>query len=356
MEDSESSKNNSFEVNKNYPFEDSKGIKETLKKIGYSIKDETSNKELNIFKFDINDNKNNQEIENEMKIADSRNDNTRKRLKTLFLETLRTIINDKLKKAGSKKFIQKLSQDFIKSLDRKENYEIMDFTYKKVLLNKDNKISDKKSNLDTIKYLDEHPEISINSEWNKIKNMKYKDLLESFFTSLEFENSIIELKNKFEKRKKKKKKVDINYIKNYIYLGLTYVDYFSKPKEKKTKKIEDSKNHIIETNIKNLSEYKFKDENSEDEIIPDFKSNSPNYSEFSFGKICPFEDGEEDSIIISEENSEKKRNSSNEDMNSDNSKNDFDDSLDEKGVKKNNQEYEKKEKENLVSKINGKYS
>ena len=42
-----------------------------------------------------------------------------------------------------------------------------------------------------------------NSNWNEIKNITYKELLEAFLSSAEFERSIMDLKIKSEKKIKK---------------------------------------------------------------------------------------------------------------------------------------------------------
>ena len=48
--------------------------------------------------------------------------------------------------------------------------------------------------------------------------MKYRDILQLYFLSEEFENSIIKLKNK---------KESDEYINNYIRLSQNYINYFS---------------------------------------------------------------------------------------------------------------------------------
>ena len=47
--------------------------------------------------------------------------------------------------------------------------------------------------------------------------MKYRELLQLYFLSEEFENSIIQLKNK---------KESDEYINDYIYLSQNYINYF----------------------------------------------------------------------------------------------------------------------------------
>ena len=68
--------------------------------------------------------------------------------------------------------------------------------------------------------------------------MKYEELLKIYFTSAEFENSLIEL---YEKNKSEK----IDYIEDYINKAATYVEFFRNPP------------------IKNWDKKKNSDENSE---------------------------------------------------------------------------------------------
>jgi len=48
--------------------------------------------------------------------------------------------------------------------------------------------------------------------------MKYKDLLEAYFLSKEFENAVVKLKNKRESDE---------YIETYIFLSKNYISYYS---------------------------------------------------------------------------------------------------------------------------------
>ena len=69
-----------------------------------------------------------------------------------------------------------------------------------------------------MKYLENNLEISIISGFDKIKRIKYRDLLESYFLSKEFENSISKLKMKGETDE---------YINMYILFAKNYINYFS---------------------------------------------------------------------------------------------------------------------------------
>ena len=64
--------------------------------------------------------------------------------------------------------------------------------------------------------------ISINSGFSFIKSMKYKDLINAYFSSKQYEYSILELKTK---------KENLNYIQNYIKQSKEYLNYFGNIKK-----------------------------------------------------------------------------------------------------------------------------
>lgn len=69
-----------------------------------------------------------------------------------------------------------------------------------------------------LKYLDKNPKISELSSFNKIRKMKYRQILNAYFQSKEFEESIIELHKKRER---------IWYIEDYINKAFNYVYFYS---------------------------------------------------------------------------------------------------------------------------------
>ena len=175
-------------------------------------------------------------------------DDMRKKIKSSFLKTLLIRKNELLKEAGSLYIFESFPQNFIADITQQTNFEVMELTYEqlfdyshekvveenKYLLEKyqerANKVAEKKyvKNIKTLEYLKKNSEISEKSGWERIKKMKYKDLLKAFFNSKEFANSIIKLKQKEDK----------DYIKNYLYFSLNYIDYFQsyKPSTKKSNK------------------------------------------------------------------------------------------------------------------------
>ena len=163
-----------------------------------------------------------------------REDNIRKKIKSNFHKKIFKLINEKLKKAGAKLYFQSLPQYFISDITKKTNFDALEINYKdlfeytheKFINNKISnskievmkRVSEKKyrKNIETLDYLDNNLEISEKSGWSKIKSMKYIDLLEAYFNSKEFEESI-------EKLEKKETK---NYINDYIYYSLNYIEHF----------------------------------------------------------------------------------------------------------------------------------
>jgi len=158
-------------------------------------------------------------------------DDIRKKIKSRFHKSIRNIINENLKKAGSKHFFSFLPQIFISSISRGMNCQTLDLSYRELLKkdfvsdidekkykNKKIDISKYKNNLLVLDYLDKNPDICKNSGFDIISNMKYSDLLEEYFKSEEFDKSIIKLREENEEE---------YYIKEYINKAKNYVKFFS---------------------------------------------------------------------------------------------------------------------------------
>lgn len=226
---SENSQNSVSSLNKSnyFPFHKGKGLEKTLEMMGYKyewIKPGKIIKIISLDKFVVC--KENEDFE---KVIYIRPDNIKKKLKSSFHKNIIKIINNKIKKAYSDKnikenFFNNLPQSFIRNVNISENQEKMEMKFGQLLINWDDE-----KNKKTKKFLDKNPDLSEKSNWNLIQNMTYKKLLEAFFLSEEFEKSIIALKTKAEKSKKKDKKVSSQYIENYINIALKYIDFFSSP-------------------------------------------------------------------------------------------------------------------------------
>ena len=236
-----------------YPFNKGEGLERTLKKIGLKyIK--SSNKvivsqydNMNIkfktTKYFVDDKDNCKKKKKIKKKPKERDDIIRKKIKAKLHRDITNITNSKLKKKGSFKLFKCLPQCFITNTDKQLNNQVLDFSYEEIIIKsyineennnkneipkyyKETDIKTYNENLKVLKFLKEKPEICKNSEFNRIKDMKYIDILKAYFISSEFEKSIIDLHNKGEK---------IDYIEDYINVALSYVNYFVNLEKKKYK-------------------------------------------------------------------------------------------------------------------------
>ena len=156
-------------------------------------------------------------------------DDVRKKIKSKFHKSIKNIININLKQAGSKKLFDFFPQYFLSNITIKLNNIALNYTYEQLIktdiatdvLKQKKSDTDKEKynrNLEVFKYLESNQIISRKSLFDKLRNMKYLDILNAYFSSKEFEDSIIELHNKGEK---------IEYIEEYINKSLNYVYFFS---------------------------------------------------------------------------------------------------------------------------------
>ena len=227
---------------KYFPFTKGVGIEKTQSKIGLKIKDNTSSKDkpssdginkLNISsRFKTTDYYTDEKGKKKKKKKKRKfkPDDIRKKIKARFHKVLRDILNKKLIKAGAKKNFNCLPQCFITDITIKTNNEVLYLTYEKLIeqsynseisskrRTKDTDFKNYNKNIEVLNYLRENLEISEKSEFEKIKNMKYYDILKAFFMSKEFEDTLIMLYNKRE---------TYGYIEEYAKKALTYVSFFA---------------------------------------------------------------------------------------------------------------------------------
>ena len=187
-------------------------------------------------------------------------DDIRKKIKSSFLKILLNTINELLKKGGSIFAFEYFPQNFITDITQQTNFEVMELTYEELFdythekvveenkyelkpyQEQSNKVAEKKyeTNKKILEYLNKNKKISEKSGWEKIRKMKYIDLLKAFFNSKKFENSVNELKQKEDK----------NYINNYLFLAHTYIDYFQSYKPSTKKRIKYGKLKAENTVVK----------------------------------------------------------------------------------------------------------
>ena len=227
---------------KYFPFTKGEGILKVLEKIGLSakyIQDENSKQKkysiLPKFKIISYQKDENGRIRKSKMERRFKPDDIRKKIKSRFHKQLKNIINAKLKLEGSEMLFTHLPHAIIANININCNNKLLDLTYEE-LINKEVeksskiKISDKKkqfTNQEVLKYLKQESDIYKKSEFEKIGKMKYRDILNAYFISKEFEDSLIDLKcNKNE---------NVEYIIRYINNAFNYVKLYDSNKKSKRK-------------------------------------------------------------------------------------------------------------------------
>ena len=181
-------------------------------------------------------------------------DDIRKKIKARFHKAIKNIINDNLRKAGSKKLFTYLPQVFISSITKEKNRNVLNLSFREILQkdfvseadgknykNRKVDIAKYKKNIDVLEYLDNNPEICQNSGFDIISKMKYGELLDEYFKSEEFERAIYKLREENE---------DEEYIREYIIKSKNYLNFFLDiPFKKKNNKFK-----IEERNQKNIED------------------------------------------------------------------------------------------------------
>ena len=238
------------------------GIPKTLEKLGLNVAVNSNKYSLCEFKekkFECKEmiKDGNGKLKTKKKRRKFKPDNIRKKIKARFHKDLKNVINQKLKKAGSVKLFDLLPQNFITNITIKLNKQALDSTYENIVLHdfledtggkEKNPDRDKfKKNLEVMKYLDEKKEICQKSEFDKIRKMKYGEMLRIYFSSAEFEKSLVEL---YEKNKNEK----IDYFEDYINKAVSYIDFFKNPPIKIWDKIKDNDENSEESGNDSINE------------------------------------------------------------------------------------------------------
>jgi len=229
-----------FIKRKSFPFTNGKGLVKALEILGFKAILDFSQKKITLTP---NSTKNSYFSSLFFKCIHSRTpfrkcihirpDNMRKRFKVSFHSDILKIMTGKkknnAKKKSKEKSMHKFPQNFITNVNILDNSLVMNLTYEELLLNI------KKENKNVSIELDE------NAIWNEIKDMTYRELIEAYLLSAEFEKSIMDLKIKSEKRNKT---ISALYIETYINLALTYTDFYSSIPLKKEKSFSSRTNSI----------------------------------------------------------------------------------------------------------------
>ena len=153
-------------------------------------------------------------------------DNIRKKVKSRFFKTLKNIINQNLKEAGSKLFFDFLPQPIISNITRHENRNIFNMTLKEIYSGNFNyekngivkdSIRKYRYNLLVLEYLEKNITISEKSNFHIFKDMKLSQIYKDYLSSKQFALSISNLQKENENEK---------YIKDYIIKAHTLLNYY----------------------------------------------------------------------------------------------------------------------------------
>ncbi len=145
-------------------------------------------------------------------------DNIRKKIKCGFLNgNLIKNLNKKLKSIGSRLFFDKFPQHFIGDIGKESNKKVLNLSlnelFEKKELYKEKEYSYYNHNLKVVR----NEDVQNNYSMRQIMNMKYSKLYEYYINSEEFVDEINRLK---------KKGMNDDYIKNYIYLAKHFLEFF----------------------------------------------------------------------------------------------------------------------------------
>ena len=142
-----------------------------------------------------------------------------------FNDIVLNLINEILKNAGSIISFEKIQQDVVYDLVKKNNKKLLDMSLEQIFTKKDlyrgKNLEKYNHNLKLINLLksEEYNDIRQSTQIDRILNMTYYDLFQEYITSNEFVEEINRLKNN-------KMKFDDSYIEKYIYYSLNFINNF----------------------------------------------------------------------------------------------------------------------------------
>ena len=142
-----------------------------------------------------------------------------------FNDILLNLINSLLKESGSAIIFEKIQQDVVYDLVKKNNKKLLDLSLEQIFVKKElyrgKNMEKYYHNLKLINLLksEEYFDIRQNTQIDRILNMKYYELYEEYISSNEFIEEINRLKNN-------KTKFDDSYVEKYIYYSFNFIKNF----------------------------------------------------------------------------------------------------------------------------------
>ena len=155
----------------------------------------------------------------------------RKKIKARMHKRIKSYYNQKLKESGSKMFFDTLPQSFIQDVSIIKNKAYLNLTMRALLtMIFGTRAKDKEKiniNKKLLHYLDNNPDIVMNSGVDNFLNSLYRDIIKEYVEGELFEEDIEKLKT--EKNSKE-------YIDKYIYIAKHLIEFYENGKILKTPK------------------------------------------------------------------------------------------------------------------------
>ena len=142
-----------------------------------------------------------------------------------FNDILLNLINSLLKESGSAIIFEKIQQDVVYDLVKKNNKKLLDLSLEQIFAKKElyrgKNMEKYYHNLKLINLMksEEYFDIRQNTQIDRILNMKYYELYQEYISSNEFIEEINRLKNN-------KTKFDDSYVEKYIYYSFNFIKNF----------------------------------------------------------------------------------------------------------------------------------
>ena len=148
-------------------------------------------------------------------------DSLRKKIKARLHKKLTKIINEKLKKAGSKCYFDMLPQSFITNINIGFNKPLLNLTMRELFQKTFGfKSKDKEKieyNIRIMKYIEDNPDINNNSEIGDFLDSKYSEIIREYLDGDYLQEDIDRLKEENESE---------DYINRYNFIAMHWIEFY----------------------------------------------------------------------------------------------------------------------------------
>ena len=148
-------------------------------------------------------------------------DSLRKKIKARLHKKLTKIINEKLKKAGSKCFFDMLPQSFITNINIGFNKPLLNITMRELFQKTFGfKSKDKEKidyNIRIMKYIEDNPDINNNSDVSDFLDSKYSEIIREYLDGDYLQEDIERLRDENEGEE---------YINRYNFIALHWIEFY----------------------------------------------------------------------------------------------------------------------------------